>query len=403
MLRLRLLTVVCVVLGLALVLAGLAPPAAEAATIRSGDSVVIRSGQTIRDDLYVFGSTVDVEGRIDGDLIAFASVVTVDGEVTGDVVVGSSNVDVSGQVGGSVRAGSGNVGITGQVGEDVVAGAGRVRIGSGSAIGRDLLAGTGELNIGGDVGRHLRAGAGSVVVGGTVGGDADVSSGRIRFQPGGRIEGDLLYRSERRQDVPEGAVGGEVTFREAPRERERERGPAAAVLFWFLIWIRGLIGMALLALLVTLLFPYFSLASSEEIRVRPGPSVGIGAALFFGTPFVAMITLIIGIFVGGWWIGLMLLALYLIALAVAVVVAAVFVGSLALRALARGSVLPVWAALLGLLILWLIRIVPILGSIVLFVAMLFGLGAAVITLWETAKRCRAARAAPAMRPDEPLA
>ena len=379
-----LLAAIAVVLALT---ASVWPSSAMAADVRQDEqSVTIRSSETIRDDLYVFGSTIDIEGRVEGDVIAFGSVVTVDGEVTGDVIAGSSDVSIDGRVGGSVRAGAGTLSITGNVTEDVVAGSGRVRIAGDATVGRDLVAGAGEMNIEGDVGRNLLAGTGTLTIGGTVGGDAEVSTGDIDFGPDGRIEGDLLYRSERERDIPSDAVGGEVTFRETPKTETG--GAAQGALFWFLSWIRGLVGMALLTLIVTLLFPAFSLTAAGEIRLRPLLSVGIGLAVFFGVPIVATFVFILGILVGGWWLGLMLMALYVIALVVGVVMTAVFVGSWLLGLMNRPvTTTAVWAGLLGLLVIWLIRLIPIVGTLVLWIAMLFGVGAAVLAAVDTSRRC----------------
>src|SRR5215471_2332498 len=58
--------------------------------------VEIPSGQTVDHDLYVSGSTVRIDGRINGDLFVLGGNVSITGPVSGDLFV----------VGGTVKIGS---------------------------------------------------------------------------------------------------------------------------------------------------------------------------------------------------------------------------------------------------------------------------------------------------------
>src|SRR5918911_2671827 len=67
-----------VLVGLALLVA-LAPTQTFAADIRQGDVVTVGPTQTINDDLYAFGETVDIQGRVNGDVVAAGGARTVPG------------------------------------------------------------------------------------------------------------------------------------------------------------------------------------------------------------------------------------------------------------------------------------------------------------------------------------
>ncbi len=97
--------------------------------------------------------------------------------------------------------------------------------------------------------------------------------------------------------------------------------------------------------------------------------------LLITVPIAAFIVFVLGIFLGGWWIGLVVLAIYFIALALGVVVAGLFIGRLVLGRLGRPGLHFAWALLVGLVILTLVSLIPIAGGIVMFFAVLFGLGA----------------------------
>jgi len=73
---------------LAVALASLSPTALAQQTelggkVRSGQEVVVASGETVQGDLIASAGTVRIDGRVDGDLVASGGQVTVAGTVTG--------------------------------------------------------------------------------------------------------------------------------------------------------------------------------------------------------------------------------------------------------------------------------------------------------------------------------
>ena len=117
----------------------------------------------------------------------------------------------------------------------------------------------------------------------------------------------------------------------------------------------------------------------EALVHRPWVSLGVGVGVLIGLPLLAVLLFILGSLVGGWWLGLVALAAYAVLLAVGVPVAAVGVGGAILRVFGR----PVHVALalfVGLVVLLLVALVPILGAIVILLALLFGLGASTLAI-----------------------
>ena len=84
------------------------------AEFRADKSVKVAAEETIKDDLYVTGETVTIDGIIEGDLIAFAKDIIINGEVRGDVIAASQTFEATGTLGDDVR-------IAGQVGHAVEA------------------------------------------------------------------------------------------------------------------------------------------------------------------------------------------------------------------------------------------------------------------------------------------
>ena len=126
-------------------------------------------------------------------------------------------------------------------------------------------------------------------------------------------------------------------------------------------------------------FPGFSRRAGEALVRSPWLTLAIGALVLIGLPILSIVFFAVGALIGGWWIGFVVLALFGVALALSIPVAAVGVGGALLR-IARRPV-PVWLALfIGLVALLLVALIPILGGVVIFCALLFGLGATTIAV-----------------------
>jgi cytoskeletal protein CcmA (bactofilin family) len=165
--------------------------------VRSGGDVVVRSGETVPNDLYAFGDTVRIEGRVDGDLVAFGSQVDVLGPVAGDVLVGAGTATISGQVDGDVRVGAGQTSIQGQVNEDVLAGTGQLSIPGEGRVGGDLVFGTWRTVIDGTVAGSVLGSTGDYIKRGSIAGTEKVDVDKPAGEPlptAGRRVFDFLRR-----------------------------------------------------------------------------------------------------------------------------------------------------------------------------------------------------------------
>ena len=99
-----------------LLLAGAAP--AMAADIQQGDTVVIGPDQVVNDDVYAFGSNVQILGTVNGDIFAAGNSITVGGKVAGSVFVAGNTVAITGDVRHALHAAGNTVTIGGPVAED---------------------------------------------------------------------------------------------------------------------------------------------------------------------------------------------------------------------------------------------------------------------------------------------
>jgi hypothetical protein len=360
------------------------PTTALAADLRQGSSVTIGSDQTISDDVYAAGGTITVSGTINGSLLAAGGTINVSGNVSRDLMVGGGTISLTGKVGGSIRVAGGNLTINGPVEQDVVVTGGMVSIGSGGTIGRDLVLAGGTATVSGAVGRRIQMAAGTVTLQNRVGGDVTGQVDHLKLD-GAQIGGNLDYTSNNQVDIVNGARVAGTTTRHTPPDR----GTSGAT-NGFIGWLRALIGIFALGLLLILLLPRFSTRSIDVLRAEPWLSLGIGAVILVATPIVAVIVFIVGLLIGGWWLGLLLIPLWLLALAVGYVVSSFLLGRLVFAQLGWGGYHDILALLGGLVILAIVTLVPVIGWLVGLAAVVFGAGALALTV---ARRTRAGAAA----------
>ena len=367
---LRLLALVALILALT-------PTPAAAADIRSGQDITIGTTETIEDDLYAFGTNIAINGTIHGDLIAGGNNISVDGNVTGDVIAGGNSVAIRGQVGGSVRAAGNTVVVDGKIANDLVVGGNELTILGNGRVGRDVIVGATNATISGQIGRDLQAGGANVKIDSGVGGNVTANVERLQITDRGTVGGSLKYTSKNEAQIANAAsVKGSVE-RQTPDNGRAPlfSGTAALVVEW----LKGLIGLLILGILVVFFFPGFSRRAGEVLVHSPWLTLAVGALALIGLPILSIVFFAVGYLIGGWWIGFVVLALFVVVLALSIPVAAVGVGGALLR-VARRPV-PVWLALfIGLVALLLVALIPILGGIVIFCALLFGMGATTIAV-----------------------
>lgn len=366
---------------LAASLLALSPQAALAAELRTDEAVTVAENEVIDDDLYAFGNTVTILGTVNGDVIAGGQSVTIAGKVGGSVFAAGSAVSITGIVRGSVRAAGGTVTVAGMAGRDLMLAGGTVTVTDSSRAQFDVYAAGGVLDLGGEIGRDAMLAGGDIAVRGTVGRDLQADGENLRLGDAARIGGNLSFDGPQPPVIPSTAiVRGQTLHTTITAERRRAEdqppGPADAVVDW----VRGFIGMSIFTLICVFGLADVTRRASHQIETAWLGSLGIGAAVFGGTPFLALFALILGIVIGGWWLGpLMLLLLVPLSLAGYAISAYTTGRWLAVKAgraeLARG-----WTALAGVAVLTLLGALPGLGLLVGMLAILMGLGAFLVAL-----------------------
>lgn len=356
-----------------LLLAGLV----SAQNIKSGESTVLPSGETVNNDYFASGGMAIVSGTVNGDTYLMGGNITVDGEINGDLLIIGGNADIRGRVTGDIRVVGGQVTVAGEVGRNLSAVGGSVSVTDRARIRGNLVAASGSLDVFGPVDRDVIISGGQATLGSGIGGNVNSTVGRLVLTSGARVSGNLNYTSGTPAQIQSGAVvSGTVTQQTPPgRPTPGILGALAAASIAFKII--SFISYLIVGLLLLRFFPNFTREKAATLFKRPLISLLIGFIALILIPvviFLLMFTVI------GIPIALIALAIYLIALYLSIIVTSLALGWKAFDLIGQKRT-GGWALLLGLVIYEILTIVPILGGFVTFFALLFGLGALLLA-WK---------------------
>jgi hypothetical protein len=345
-----------------------AASSAWAIEFKNGTTVTVPAGTTLPDDLYAAGQTVDIGGTVDGDLFGAGSTVSLTGKTTHDAMLAGGTVTVLGTAGDDLRAAGGTVTVSGVVTDNASVAGGNITFASTSKIGRNLAVSGGSVVLGGTVVRSLIANGGQVTINGTVGGNALVNANKLAIGPTAVIRGNLVYTGPTKADIASGAkILGATTYHPIQKQVHR-KAPAAL----FGLWLFSLIAAFIVGAVLLAVAPVHMASVADTVRSKPGMSILVGLILVIVVPIAL---LIIAITVVGIPLSLILLAGYLITLYVARIVAGLAIGRWIFGRTGNPNASLYVALIVGLLILWLLKAIPVIGWLVSFAALLLGLGA----------------------------
>ena len=255
---------------------------------------------------------------------------------------------------------------------------GRADVPQGQTVG-DLVVFHGSATVDGTVNGSLTAFDAPVTISGRVNGDVVVFNGRVVLRSGANVTGDVV--SQQAPVVASGATIGGTTKRVQTNTNWEGFGWAGKLAWWLAVSISTLV----VGLLLIWLVGRGAARIVEAGRTRIGPSIGLGLLLFFGLPLLAVIALVT---VVGIPLGIGLLAALLLIYALGYSASGWILG----RSILRGPTSWFLAFLVGWGILRVVALVPILGGLAWFAAVVFGLGALAVAIWRTRSATRAASA-----------
>lgn len=333
----------------------------------------------IDSNLYLAGDSVRLHAPAGADVAAAGGRVIIQQRVGGDLLAAGGQVEVRGTVDDDVRVAAGQVRLGSAIAGEAIAAGGHVWLQPEARVGgRAWFAGS-SVDVDGHVAGELRVAGKEVTIAGIIDGDALVHADTLRILPGARIGGRLDYRSSAAAEIaPDASIAGPVKHHQSDSPPIPVRAPVWVSMLW------GIAVVTVTAIVYVLAVPRFAIDAADTLGERPWASLGLGIAVLFATPPVAILSMVT---VLGALVGLVLLLLYVLMLLLGFFTGILFVGrTLLLRPIGRagsGSILlSITASIVATLLLALLMLIPVAGTVLVTVVLISGLGAVTLRLFR---------------------
>jgi cytoskeletal protein CcmA (bactofilin family) len=346
----------------------------------NGKNVVLEKDEIINRDYFAAGDSVRISGTVNGDVYTSGGQIIVDGLINGDLLAAGGTIVITGEVTQDARVAGGNINIDGKIGQNLTVGGGNVDVGSTAQIGGSVLAGAGTLNLGAPVTGNVLAGVGQFTVSSIIAGDLETGVGQLSLTSDAQVGGDLTYWSEEDAAIAQDAtIAGQIQkhlteYNRADMQRASDDFKMARRQLAPIAGFISLLSFMIVGLLIVHFAPKYSLASVETLKSNPWKSLLAGILTVILTPIVVVMLFVTII---GIPLGLISLVIYFTALYLAKFAVILWVGMEVANKLSQKASL-YWSLILGLLVYFVLGLIPVLGSFVKLFAFLFGLGAMVL-------------------------
>lgn len=318
-----------------------------------------------RNDVYLTGDNVTIDYIIDGNLFVVANSVTINSQVGGDAFICANTVTIEedGYIFSNLFTFSKNVTIKGVV--------------------YDLYAASENTTINGYVYRDIRIGSNTVNILGTVGRNAYIDCSNLNFTQNtdaneseeenssnssqGVINGNLTYSAKQEASIPEGVVAGETTFEKEMSFNNNTFQKQIMSLGTFLATV------IVIWLLCLWLAPKFLEKNTSYLTTKKIlPVIGFGIL----TPIVGIIVAIL-LFILGLTskIALLLIITLIILMMISSSIFIITINNIVCNKLNIEKKAVMFGILvISSIVLWVLNLIPFIGSVVGFVASVLGLG-----------------------------
>lgn len=376
---LKLCVVVC---SLALVL--VATPPAMAWEMHKGGDINLGPKDVLTGSQLVVGSNLTINTKIDGDLICAGKDINITGEVTGDVLCAGQSLTLSGKVGGNIRVAGQTVTVNGAVSRNANLFGQTLTLGEKSVVMGELFTAGSDVTVNGKVLKTWAASAHNLTVNGSVA-DTKFMNDNLSIGKSAVVAGKLSYQSENDAMIATGSKLMKGSEKLAPESKVtakanqnfwRMPSGAAKGFYWGSKFSELIFGV-LFGLIIVSLFSKW-LEKSVGIAIKKmGKSLLWGVIVIAVAPvlLVMMVMTIIGI-----PLALVFGALLLLWCGLAHVTASAMIGT---KLMAKQTLM--WRWLIGYIVLWVLSLIPVVGWLVVFVAVLTGTGAVKMSLWHKEK------------------
>ena len=329
-------------------------------------------------NIYAAGARVSIEGKVKENIWVAGALVDVDTEIDGDLYAAGSNVSVKGIVTGKARVACADLRIDAEINEVLYAAAASIEVSANTKLPSHSTLTAAYIEFDGTAGDNLSLYAEEIEFSGQTSGSVTIEGRYVELDETVHIGGDLIIRSSEEALISQDAtIVGTLTqisledskFFKAHKDDSDDLG------FSLLLAT----SVFLLGLILIIFARGFVEQGITMLRTQPVRSILWGLVVFFGLPIFVFLT-IVTIF--GIPIGVAVLLLLPFLLILGFTIAALGVSDLILNRNNESKKIRQRLLLFGagVILFVILGFIPFLGGVLIFVALLIGLGAAAVTL-----------------------
>jgi len=347
---------------------------AQGSIYKFGPTIRINKGDSISNNVMAAGQFIDIYGHLGDDLYGGARNLVINGSIDDDAIVAGQNVTVTGTVGDMLVAAGENVLIDGQIYGDLFAAGAEVRIAPDAHIhGNVAVAGDKITFEGGTIDGWMRASGNEITLDGSVGNYVELYGNKFNFGDNYRPESGTTITATHEIDLND--LGTPPDDLQIVVNKENTWGAALFLSLWF--YVSLLITGALLIFIFRETTNDLHRFSTERY-IR---NTGIGFLTFLATPIVVIILLVLVLTIP---LSLLLITLYGLALFIGYLLVALTLGTLVIRFIKSEQTFLdyFWGLALGMVIIFILSILPFVGWIINLLLIFFGLGTFVTYFWQ---------------------
>lgn len=359
---------------------------AKALMAQNKESQYVAKEEVISSNYFSVGSSITIDGKVQGDVICAGRSIVINGFVDGDVICAGQSVTINGEVRGNVRVVGSSIAINGKVARNVFVAGSDISLGSKAEVGWDMLFAGAYSDIRGVVKRDLEGAGAAITVGGSIGRNVNLFGDRndgsknsknnnqtITIAKGAVINGNLSYTASQDAVVEEGAtIKGSNDRHDFALRRSGDASSAVVGYVWWrviVIFAALLIGLILVSWLKR---PIHEI--SQKIFIKPYATFGYGLLFIIVTPIICVLLMFTFI---GIPLALMLAAIWLMIVYLGKIITAIMVGQeiMKRRKLAEGKKQSiVFSMVVGIVVSYIIFSIPVIGGFLGMLATIFGVG-----------------------------
>ena len=326
-----------------------------------------------KSDIYLTGDNITIDYIIDGNLFVLANNVTINSQIGGDAFIMADSITIGeqGYVFSNLFAMTDNLDIKGVV--------------------YDVYAVSQKTNITGYIYRDIRISSSDLSILGVVGRNAFVNCSNLTFvqentsendetttNSKGSINGNLNYSASEEISIPDGVVSGETNYTKTNTSTNSFNLQDA------LISLVTMIATIVIIWFVCLwLAPKFLDNATQLITKKILPVIGFGILTPIVVTIVSVIAFIIGITAK---IGLLALIMLFLLILIGSPIFVITINNVICNKLKIDKKAKIFGMLIvSSILLWLIELIPYVGSIIGFIVGIIGLGIVTISLFKRNK------------------